>query len=75
MSSLLLGRVRMAHELETQGTGDRRGLDQLHGHRIAEAMGFGMADEGAAGFVNKEILVADAALRDESVGAGVVELY
>jgi hypothetical protein len=71
MSSLLLGRVRMAHELETQGAGDRRGLDQLHGHRIAKPMGVVMADEGAAGFVKTEILVADEARRDETVGAGV----
>ena len=54
LSSLLLGRARMAHELETQGAGDRRGLDQLHGHRIAEPMGFRMADEGAAAFVKAE---------------------
>src|ERR1700692_2659358 len=74
MSSLLLRRARMAHELETQGAGDRRGLDQLHGDRIAEPMGFGMANECAAAFVKAEIFVADEARRNETVGAGVVEL-
>src|SRR6202051_1035558 len=74
MSSLLLRRARMAHELETQGAGDRRGLDQFHTDRIAEPMGFGMADERAGGFVKTKIFVADESRRDEPVGAGVVEL-
>src|ERR1700724_3275397 len=74
VSSLLLRRAGMAHELETQGAGDRRGLDQLHGHRIAEPMGVGMADERAGAFVKTKIFAADKARRDEAVGAGVVEL-
>src|SRR6202451_3408369 len=74
LSSLLLESTRMAHELETQGAGDRRCFDQFHGHRIAEPMGFRVPDEGAAAFVETKIFVADEARRDESVGAGVVEL-
>src|SRR5271163_4155145 len=74
LSSPLARLACMAHELETQGAGDRRGLDQFDGDRVAEPVGFGIADKGAASFVEAEILVADKAGRDKAVGAGLVEL-
>src|SRR5262245_37809143 len=64
-------------ELEAQGAGDRRRLDQPHGDRIAESVGYAtaIADHGVAVLVVAEIFVAaDGARRNEAVGAGVVEL-
>ena len=49
----------MAHKLKTQGAGNGRGFDQFDSDRIAKPMGFGIADKGAAGLVETEILVAD----------------
>ena len=60
----------LSHKLETQGSGNRRRLDELHGNRIAEPVRDGAADKGAAGLVKAEIFVADGARRDETVGSG-----
>ena len=66
----------LREKLESQRAGDRRGLDQAHGRPVAEPvrLAAAVADEGVAILVIAEILAADGARRDESVGAGVVEL-
>ena len=67
------GGARCAYELETQGAGDGRCLDQFDRHRIAEPIGHGTADESATGLVEAEIFIADKARRNQTVGAGFVE--
>jgi hypothetical protein len=73
MSSPLRRRPLMANELETQGAGYRRRLDELDTHRIAEAVGDRMTDEGASGLIEAKILVADGARRNKAIRAGFVE--
>ena len=63
----------ITHQAEPQRTGDRRRLDELDGDRIAKTMRCRAADECAPGLVEAEIFIADAACRDETVGAGFVE--
>src|SRR5579862_6809992 len=74
LSSLLTRRIGMAHKLETQCASNRRRLDQLDADRIAEPVDFGMTDKRAAAFVKAKIFIADGAGRNETVGAGLIEL-
>src|SRR5881227_3397070 len=74
-----LGRTRGAaatpiDQPEAQRAGDWRRLDEFDRDRIAKAVGRGAADESATGFVKTKVLLADAARRNKTVGAGVVEL-
>ena len=66
----------LRQKLESQRTRDRRGLDQAHGHAVAEPVGLAaaVADQRVTVFVIAEILAADRARRNEPVGAGIVEL-
>ena len=58
---------------EVQRSGDRRRLDEFDGDGIAEPVRRGAADKGAACLVKAKIFLADAASRNETVGAGLVE--
>lgn len=61
-------------QLKTQRAGNWRRLDELDGDGIAEPVRGRAADESAAGLVKTEILLTDAARRNETVRAGFVEL-
>src|SRR4051812_5088759 len=56
-------------QLEPQGAGDRRCLDQPHAYGIAQPVGLAaaVADHRVAILVIAEIFVADRARRDETV--------
>src|SRR5262245_27684731 len=71
-----LARAAVGQQLEAERAGDRRGLDQPHRYRVAEPVGLaaGIADQRMAVLLIAEIFVADRARRDETVGAGIVEL-
>src|SRR6516225_3694284 len=74
-----LGRTRRAagmltDQSEAERAGDRRRLDKFDGHRITKPARRGAADESATGFVKAKVLLADAARRNKTVGAGFVEL-
>src|SRR5438874_85581 len=66
----------LRQKLESQRARDRRGLDQAHGHAVAESVGLAaaVADQRVTVFVIAEILAADQAGRDEPIGTGIVEL-
>src|SRR5262245_59087733 len=66
----------LRQKLESQGAGDRRGLDQAHGAPVAEPVGLAaaVADQRVAILVIAEIFAPDGARRNEAVGAGIVEL-
>ena len=74
-----LGRTRGAaatpiDQPEAQRAGDWRRLDEFDRDRIAKAVGRGAADESATGFVKTKVLLADAARRNKTIGASLVEL-
>src|SRR5262249_36395978 len=66
----------LGEKFESQRARDRRRLDQAHGDAVAEPMGLAtaVADQRVAILVVAEIFAADGARRNETVGAGVVEL-
>src|SRR5579872_4116326 len=59
---------------KAQRAGDRGRFDKLDGDRITEPMRGRAADESAAGLVKTEVLLADSARRNKTIGAGFVEL-
>jgi hypothetical protein len=63
-------------QLEAEGAGERRCLDELDLDAVAKAMHFACAraDHGMARLVVVEIVGAQRAHRHEPVGAGLVEL-
>src|SRR5689334_1569174 len=77
MSSPLRGSRRTpgmaADQPEAQCAGDRSGLNELDSDRIAEPVRFRTAHESAACLVKAEILLADAARRNKTIGTGFVE--
>ena len=64
---------RIAHQPETQRTGDRRRLDQFDGYRIAKPVGGRLANERMGSVIVTEIFVANVTRRDQTIGAGFVE--
>ena len=74
VSSAVLCGVDPADEPKTQGTRDRRRLDQFDRHRVTQPLDRRPADKGMTRLDVAEILNADMAGRDQTVGAGLVEL-
>jgi len=62
----------LTDQSEAERAGDRRRLDKFDGHRITKPARRGAADESATGFVKAKVLLADAARRNKTVGAGFV---
>src|SRR6185369_5891771 len=79
LEALAAARIALGHrliapfggKLESQRAGNRRGLDQLHRHGIAEPVAFAgvVADQRVARLVIAIVIVADGACRNEAVGA------